>query len=97
VTVARETRLPSDAELGQDWVDVLEAVFSHVDNVLGRKPASFSADEFAVMTEGQRAEVNPPDDTLEHLRSAAERMGGDSALEPENREAWERVQTRDSP
>jgi hypothetical protein len=55
VTAARETRLPSDAELGQDWYDVLEAVFSHVDNVLGRKQAGFNADEFAAMTEGQRA------------------------------------------
>jgi hypothetical protein len=47
VTAARETRLPSDAELGEDWYDVLEAVFSHVDNVLGRKQAGLNADEFA--------------------------------------------------
>ena len=49
-----------------------------------------------IVYELDRLEVNPPDETLERLRSAAERMGGDSALEPEYREAWERVQTRDS-
>jgi hypothetical protein len=49
-----------------------------------------------IVYELDRLEVSPPDDTLERLRSAAERMGGESALEPDSREAWERVQTRDS-
>jgi hypothetical protein len=49
-----------------------------------------------IVYELDRWEVSPPDDTLERLRSAAERMCGESALEPDSREAWERVQTRDS-
>jgi hypothetical protein len=49
-----------------------------------------------IVHELDRLEVSPPDDTLERLRSAAERLGGESALEPDSREAWERVQTRDS-
>jgi len=49
-----------------------------------------------IVHELDRLEVNPPDDTRERLRSAAERMGGESAMEPEYRDAWERVQTRGS-
>jgi hypothetical protein len=49
-----------------------------------------------IVYELDRLEVSPPDDTLERLRSAAERMGGESAFEPDSREAWERVQTHDS-
>jgi len=49
-----------------------------------------------IVYELDRLAVNPADDTLDRLRSAVERMGGESALEPEYRKAWERMQTRDS-
>jgi hypothetical protein len=47
-----------------------------------------------IVYELDRLGISPPH--LERLRSAAERMGGESAFEPDSREAWERVQTRDS-
>ena len=49
-----------------------------------------------IVYELDRLEVSPPDDTLERLRSAAERMGRESELEPDSRDAWERLQTRHS-
>jgi hypothetical protein len=88
-----ETRLLAGTAFGEDWYDVLSAVFAPLDERSSRGTYGFTAEEFATLTRGQQAVFNlrwlrdfiEADTFLEYwdelgLRSHAGRLAADAHL-----------------